>query len=473
VKSSKLGDLRRRLFEGTRRRPGRVTVEGDRAPDALLATPDVRPMLGGREVVSFDEIDGLLRRADDVELSQGYAEKARFLDGFRLDPWVSALPEDPDSPEYRLAQMSMYRKISGVDDYDPRIHEIVPMDIDARVRQPAPFHEGSSAAVGEHLIAYGFLLRLLALSPGASVIEYGPGNGNIALLLATAGMRVTAIDIGPDYIEIIRRRAENQGVAITAVVGEFGDPSPDGDPVDAIVFYEAFHHSADHHGLLAKLKRRLAPGGKLVLAAEPILEDASRPWAGPWGVRLDGISLSAMRAYRCLELGFSESYFVRSLMRQGFVVRHHLCRETALGNAWVAAHSDGIVRPNQVTLPPDEGATWGPGDADPAMTHRYTTDSSRVTLDEDEAWDALRVEFTNFLPTELAATACVGAVSGYISVLPGTTAALVLELPVGRRELIISSQLASPAGSDQTPLGLAVNSIEMLDSAAFHSLGSG
>jgi SAM-dependent methyltransferase len=422
-----------------------------------------RATIGGREVVSFDELEELMRRAGIVERADGYAAKAQFLDRFRLDPGAGALPEDPDSAEYREAQMAMYRKISGVVDYVPRVHEIVPMDIEARVRQPAPFHEGSTAAVGQHLIAYGFMLRLLDLRPGARVIEYGPGNGNIALLLATAGVHVTAIDIGPDYIEIIRRRAENQGIDIAAVVGEFGDPPPDGELADAIVFYEAFHHAADHLALLSMLKRRLAPGGRLLFAGEPIVEDPGRPWVGPWGVRLDGVSVADMRAYQCLELGFSESYFVRVLMRTGFVVRQHICAETALANSWLARYADGQIHPNQITIAPDEHVTWGPGDSDPAKTHRYTTDASRMTLDEDERWRAIRIEFANFLPTELAATVFVGGKTGHISVEPGAAAELVLQLPAGRRELLIASQLASPTDGDQTQLGLAVNAIRMTD----------
>jgi 2-polyprenyl-3-methyl-5-hydroxy-6-metoxy-1,4-benzoquinol methylase len=464
--SSHLGSAARRLRSSARRALNTGSGSVLQAPTAEPAPPAASaaegpPTLGGREVVAFDAMDELLRRADAVELEQGYAGKAVFLNGFRLDPGARVTSGDPDDPVYREAQMAMYREIARVEDYDPRIHEIVPMNIEERVRRPAPFHEGSMVSAGDHLIAYGFIMRLLDLPPGSRVIEYGPGNGNIALLMATMGMDVTAIDIGPDYIEIIRRRAENQGVPITAVVGEFGDAPPDGDPVDAIVFYEAFHHSSDHLGLIRTLRERLAPGGKILFAGEPIVEDESRPWLGPWGVRLDGVSLLAMRAYRCLELGFTESYFVRALMRNGFSVTHHVCKETGIGNSWVAQEAHGVLELNRITLAPDEHATWGPGHADPAETHRFATERSIVTLDEDPRWRAVRLSFTNFLPDELSAAVAVGAANARVSVAGHGEATVELALPAGPRQLRVSSALAtSPDGNEA--LGLALRRIELL-----------
>jgi hypothetical protein len=250
-------------------------------------------------------------------------------------------------------------------------------------------------------------------------------------------------------------------VPITALVGEFGDPPPDGRPVDAIVFYEAFHHTSDHLGLIRRLRQRLAPGGKVLFAGEPIVEDESRPWLGPWGVRLDGISLLAMRAYHCLELGFTESYFVRSLMRHGFVVTHHVCKETGIGNSWLARPAEGIVRLNQVTLPPDEHATWGPGHVDPSKTHRFATERSRVTLDEDPQWRGVRLDLRNFLSSDLAAEVSVGPVTSRVSVAGDSAATFTLDLPAGRRELRIASEVAASPHGEQT-LGLAVERIELV-----------
>ena len=90
----------------------------------------------------------------------------------------------------------------------------------------------------------------------------------------------------------------------------------------------------------------------MFFAGEPILETPSQPWAGPWGVRIDGVSLRAIREYQCCELGFTTSYFVRMLMRNGFLVTFHPCVETYIGNTWIARVNDGIIAPNQLTLSP-------------------------------------------------------------------------------------------------------------------------
>jgi SAM-dependent methyltransferase len=104
---------------------------------------------------------------------------------------------------------------------------------------------------------------------------------------------------------------------------------------DAILFYECFHHASDHMRLLGSLAKRLRPGGQLVLASEPI-------WDGfpmPWGLRLDGNSLWAIRNFGWLELGYTESYFREALARTGWSVRKHSYPVTDLGTIYVAGRA--------------------------------------------------------------------------------------------------------------------------------------
>jgi len=416
-------------------------------------------------LVPLDKMDALLERGRAIQLESGLAVAARFLAEHRIDPGQFDLPEDADSPEYRDAQMQIYRRVSGVNDYDPAVHEALSANVEAQVRRPAPFCDGSMVATGEHLIAYGSILRLLALPAGARVIEYGQGNGNIALLLGLMEVKVTTIDIAPDQAEIVRRRAARIDVPVTAAVGQFGDAPPDGERVDAIVFYEAFHHASDPVGVLRKLRERLVPGGRVVFAGEPIVEDPARPWLGPWGVRLDGQSVSAMRQLGCHEIGFSRSYFVSMLMRNGFVVSFHSCKETTIGDAWVAKLGDGIFNLNNITLPPDEDATWGPGHSDPKASHRFATDKSCVTLHDDPVWNSVRVTLHNYLSVPLTAIVAVGKESSQVAVSPAAEATVELPLPAGRRQLRVSSEMRSlkesNMGDDTQPLGLAVQRIQL------------
>ncbi len=62
-----------------------------------------------------------------------------------------------------------------------------------------------------------------------------------------------------------------------------------------------------------------------MFASEPVTK---LPY--PWGVRLDGESLWAMRRYGWLELGFDRTYFLRLLRREGF--RVHRIHNPSLGD---------------------------------------------------------------------------------------------------------------------------------------------
>lgn len=101
---------------------------------------------------------------------------------------------------------------------------------------------------------------------------------------------------------------------------------------DAVLFFECFHHCANHQQLVAGLDRVVAPGGKVLFAAEPILDE----FPIPWGLRLDGESLWAIRQHGWLELGFQESYFRRLMERHGWSVERADCAETPWGNILVA-----------------------------------------------------------------------------------------------------------------------------------------
>jgi 2-polyprenyl-3-methyl-5-hydroxy-6-metoxy-1,4-benzoquinol methylase len=431
------------------------------SPDS--ATPHVAP--AGIQLIDLSQLEDLLRRADEVRERGTFTDRWEFLADYRLQYDQAALPDDPFSEEYRRAQLDLYRLIANVSEYDPRLNEVISVDIDERLRQPAPFDAGSTAAAGDHLIAYGHLCRLLDLHPGDRVLEYGAGQGNISLLLATMGLDVTAIDISPDFIELIRRRAARDDVPLTAVLGEFGDPPPDKKPVDAILFFEAFHHSFDHVALVRSLRELLCPGGRVLFAGEPILESPAQPWVGPWGVRIDGVSLGAIRQDHCFELGFSVSYFVRMMMRNGFLVTFHGCAETDIGNTWIARRNDGVIAPNQLKLPPDEERSWGPGSLDPLDTFRYAGAMTRLTLDDDIGWRAVQVRLRNHLHVELSATVSLGAPCLEVNVGPGAEAVVALPLASAPRMLVIDSETAVPphsgAGADPAPVGLAVVQIEL------------
>ena len=75
-----------------------------------------------------------------------------------------------------------------------------------------------------------------------------------------------------------------------------------------------------------------ASGGRVVFAGEPI----SRKLNAPWGLRMDGESLWAIRTNGWLELGFRRSYFLQALERYGWVAKRVTCLDTPSGEIFVA-----------------------------------------------------------------------------------------------------------------------------------------
>lgn len=271
-----------------------------------------------RRVTSWEGLEDELTAVEKAfELSEA-AGRATF-DSFYFDP-PRALPVDPSSNAYAAAQLELYRRIAGRE-YS-LANEASPFDLEAARRSPFPYQTGLPEVIGEQLIAQGFLIRAMGLAPGSSVLEFGPGWGNTTLQFLQAGYRVTAVEIDEKFVELIHHRCDSIG-ELTVVHSDMLSFRSE-ERFDAVVFFEAFHHCADHVQLLRNVRGLLKPAGQLVLASEPI---ADFPY--PWGVRLDGGSLWSMRRYGWLELGFDTDYLFSHLRREGWEVTRR--REPALG----------------------------------------------------------------------------------------------------------------------------------------------
>jgi SAM-dependent methyltransferase len=146
------------------------------------------------------------------------------------------------------------------------------------------------------------------------------------------GHRVTAIDIGQNFVDLINARAARLNTHVEAVVGDFTKVRELDGQFDATLFFECFHHCADHLELLSDLDRVVAPGGAIVFAGEPIAKVRRQPW----GLRTDGEALWAIRKHGWLELGFRRSYFLRTLERFGWRAERHRLTATPSGEVFVA-----------------------------------------------------------------------------------------------------------------------------------------
>ena len=284
-----------------------------------------------RVVSDLAELDELLNEAQHLAKISDDRLRALF-DTFRMD-MPRDHPKDPFSQEYKLYQDNLYTIVSGKK-YRTSNEESV-FDLDGAITRPFPYHTGNSSTVGEHLAALGFVLQRMDVKSGDRLLELGPGWGNSTLALAMMGCKVTAIDIESRFCEVVRARGLIHKCEIDSRVGDFLSIDSMKEQFDAVLFYECFHHCADHIGLLERLHAVIRPGGKVYLACEPITKD----FPVPWGLRMDGQSLWAVRSNGWLELGYSEDYFREALERTGWRGRVARSRDVPWASLWVLTRS--------------------------------------------------------------------------------------------------------------------------------------
>jgi SAM-dependent methyltransferase len=169
------------------------------------------------------------------------------------------------------------------------------------------------------------------------VLEFGFGWGNSTIALALSGLRMTAVDIESDFCDLLKLRARRHEVDIAVINDDFMWAERATEPFDAAIFFESFHHCSDHMRLLRALQTTVKPGGRIYFGAEPIVVD----FPIPWGLRMDGESLWAIRANKWLELGFNESYFREALARTGWIAIKHVIP----GLGWASVFE--AVRPHE------------------------------------------------------------------------------------------------------------------------------
>jgi SAM-dependent methyltransferase len=157
------------------------------------------------------------------------------------------------------------------------------------------------------------LRSILEVQPGEQMLELGPGVGIYALPIASAlmpGGRLSALDIQPEMLAVLTRRARSAGV--TNLVANQGDaqrlPYPDAS-FDAAYLIGVLGEIPDPAAALGELRRVLKPGGRLVVG-EVLLAD-------PDAVRLPTLCALARQAGFELErrTGPRFAYFARFRLR--------------------------------------------------------------------------------------------------------------------------------------------------------------
>jgi len=132
-------------------------------------------------------------------------------------------------------------------------------------------HDAQYAEVFEH---YDDILEAVASRAYGTVLEFGPGTGNLTEKLLHAGRKVYAAEPS------VGMRVQFQKRALDAVLleGDFLHFPAIGGPIDSIVSTYAFHHLTDMEKdeAVELYSRLLRPGGKIVFADTMFVDEEAR-----------------------------------------------------------------------------------------------------------------------------------------------------------------------------------------------------
>ena len=126
------------------------------------------------------------------------------------------------------------------------------------------------------------LVRLLGIKPGMTVADIGAGSGYYVVRLSPivgASGRVIAEDVMPDYLDNLRRRVRDLGLANVDIVrGEAHDPKLPAQSLDLAILVHMYHEIARPYALLYNLVAALKLGARIgiVDAFAPTAEQGRR-----------------------------------------------------------------------------------------------------------------------------------------------------------------------------------------------------
>jgi SAM-dependent methyltransferase len=108
--------------------------------------------------------------------------------------------------------------------------------------------------------------RRLGIKPGTRLLDVGCGAGQLALIAARAGARVTGCDIATNWIDAARTRAAAEGLEITFEEGDAESlPYEDGQ-FDAVISLIGAMFAPRPDLVAAELTRVCRPGGIIAMA---------------------------------------------------------------------------------------------------------------------------------------------------------------------------------------------------------------
>lgn len=131
------------------------------------------------------------------------------------------------------------------------------------------------------------MLTLAGDLAGRRVLDAGCGQGDLTLHLLRAGAEVTALDLSPAMIDLVRRRTAELPSPPTVIAAPLEQSGLADDSFDLIVGKYVLHHLELESGG-RELARLLRPGGRAIFVensgGNPILSFARRNLVGRFGI---------------------------------------------------------------------------------------------------------------------------------------------------------------------------------------------
>lgn len=366
---------------------------------------------------------------------------------------------DPFGEEYRARVMAVYHRLAARPNYDATVDEKSGIAALENIwRDSSPFSFRSTPFVSEFLLSWSTIFASLDAKEGMSVIEYGPGSGQLLILLARTGVNAYGVDIDQASLDLVRAQADAMSLDVQLERNFFG-AGFEGRRFDRIVFFEAFHHAATFRDLLNTLHERLNEGGFVLFCGEPIVPPPGGAVPYPWGPRLDALSVLCMRRYGWMELGFQTEFFRNLLMAHGWLVE---CSPNSAPRAIVYK-----AKPCTDTIPICDELWIGDGWSEPEGTHRWTLGRRTcLTLPWARHPNALiTAVLANFLPEQKSVNISIGEDSQLCEIESGADCSVQLTLRPPYRELLIETS-ETQIGGDPRNLGIAVRSITISPTSA-------
>ncbi|AEH87081.1 class I SAM-dependent methyltransferase [Mesorhizobium opportunistum] len=233
---------------------------------------------------------------------------------------------DPFGEEYTAQQIAVYREIAARD-LDQQMNELTDFAMADHIAGANPYTHQPPTAVALHVGRVARAIQYSGLQIGNHVLDMGCGWGTSCELMAFCGLEVTGLDINARFVELVDARAKRIGHKVGTMRGSF-ESIPGDTLYDAALYYESLHHAVKPWETLSLVHSRLKPGGKLMLAGEPVNDI----WKH-WGIRTDPLSIYCIRKFGWFESGWSADFIARCVKRCGFEIEHFMDEAGSIG--WI------------------------------------------------------------------------------------------------------------------------------------------